>query len=314
MSWIPIPAELASVVAFVAWVVGRLAGDQWVWTQWLFWIPSVAVLTISLLAAALASWAAGSLGRLRAGAQWSVVMVAALATLGSEVGIPWQSDAPPTGALRILQWNTNWPAGDDPRSVEALASVPADIVLISNRGAITSPDQVRLWAGPDARVTGAGPFALVTKVPVVGATQVAAGGGPASRWWVARFEVLPPGWSGRPLRIAMVDLPSRPSLPRSAVAQALLRACEAGSLGEVDVVAGDFNATDGSVILTRCFPDFRDAMREAGHGWLATWPRRFPLWRIDHVLLAPGISAMGGRVIDPGVGGHRMSEVLIAPR
>jgi len=154
----------------------------------------------------------------------------------------------------------------------------------------------------------------VTTLPVREARQVFAGGTPGGRWWIARFEVLPPAWNGRPLRIAMVDLPSRPSLSRATVAAWLREACEQGSLGEFDVVAGDFNATDGSVILRSCFPGCRDALSEAGTGWLATWPRRFPLWKIDHVLVAPAIEVEEGRTVDPGVGDHRMTRVTLRPR
>jgi hypothetical protein len=244
----------------------------------------------------------------------AVAAVALSGVLANDLGLLPRHETAGGDAVRVLQWNTSWPSGDDERSLQALARTPADIVLISNRGAITSPDQVRRWAVTGSRVVGAGPFALVTRFPIVEARQVAAGGGPGARWWVARFEVEPPGWGGRTLRIGMVDLPSRPALSRDLVADALMQACESGSLGDVDMIAGDFNATDGSVILTRCFPGFRDAMREAGQGWLATWPRRFPLWRIDHILISGALQAVRGRVLDPGIGSHRMSEMIVGPR
>jgi endonuclease/exonuclease/phosphatase (EEP) superfamily protein YafD len=299
---------------FAAWFVGRLIGDAWWWSQWLFWIPSVTVLALAALALAVRC-VGGSAARTRgAAAQAVAILIALLAVLRSDLGVGVGAPLNAPDLVRVLQWNTNWPSSVDPRSMEALSRTNADIVLISNLGAITSPDQVWAWAGADARVVGAGPFALVTRWPVREAIQIAGGGGPGERWWVARFEVLPPGWDGVPLRIAMVDLPSRPSLSRSAVADVLLRACEEGALGEVDVVAGDFNATDGSVILQRCFPRYRDVLQEAGQGWLATWPRRFPLWRIDHLLIGSRIEALHGRTIDPGISSHRMTEGWLRTR
>jgi endonuclease/exonuclease/phosphatase (EEP) superfamily protein YafD len=294
--------------------VGRIAEDRWAWSQWLFWIPSVTVVALS--AGALATpWVTGEPRRWpRVALPMCVLLLSSVAMLRSDVGVGLNAAELGPGTLRVLQWNTNWPSSDDERSVQALASVPADIVLISNRGAITSPDQVRRWAGAEARVVGAGPFAMVTRWPVREAIQVSGGGGPGKRWWVARFEVLPPEWNGEPLRIAMVDLPSKPTLPRAAVAEALRQACDEGSLGDVDLVAGDFNATDGSVILSRCFPTFRDALQVAGRGWLATWPRRFPMWRIDHVLVSASIEPLQGRTIDPGISSHRMTEVRLRKR
>jgi endonuclease/exonuclease/phosphatase (EEP) superfamily protein YafD len=313
-SWCSTGAAILSLGSCAAWLVGRAAGDAWWWSQWLFWIPSAAVLLLALAALALGSLV-GRAGR-KSGLVLQVVvaLLALIALLRNDLGFRVREPAITAETVHVLQWNTNWPSSDDSRSAQALADTPADIVLISNRGAITSPDRVRLWAGPDARVVGAGPFALVTRWPVREAIQIAGGGGAGKRWWVARFEVLPPMWRGTPMRIAMVDLPSRPTLSRAAVAEALWQACDEGSLGDVDLVAGDFNATDGSVILSRCFPTFRDALQVAGRGWLATWPRRFPMWRIDHVLVSASIEPLQGRTIDPGISSHRMTEVRLRKR
>lgn len=302
----------ASIGVALAWLVGWACGDAWPWSQWLFWVPPFAV--------ALPAGAALVAVRLSRAGAWqrdaalhALIVLAAIGMgLWRACGFgPTMTDDP--RAVHLLQWNTDWPSGDDPRSMAFLAANPCDIVLLSNRGAITSPDQVHAWAGEDARVVGAGPFALVTRMPVVGARQVAVGGKGRQLWWVAQFEVAPPAWNGRTLRIAMVDLPSRPTIAKARIADGLIEACEQGGLGEVDLVAGDFNATDGSVIVTHCFPEFRDALAEVGRGWLATWPRRFPLWKIDHVLTGPEIAAVSARVVDPGVSHHRATIAELVP-
>lgn len=299
-----------SVAGFIAWLAGCALGDAWRWSQWLFWIPGFAVAVLA--AVALVAARAAVSRRRWSGPQACLLVTTLLSSLWQNLGFgPSGIDHPM--AVRILQWNTAWPSSDDARSADFLAAHPHDLVLISNRGAITSPDLVRAWAGTEARVVGAGPFALITRLPVIEARQVAVGGKGRQLWWVARFEVAPPTWSGRTLRIAMVDLPSRPTIAKSLVAEGLWQACEAGELGEVDLVAGDFNATDGSVILRRCFPAYRDALSVAGRGWLATWPRRFPLWKIDHVLLGDSVDAVAACTLDAVVSQHRATSVAVVP-
>lgn len=307
-------ARVASLLAFATFALGVAFEDRWLLTQWLSWIPAVAPFALAVLAMGASLLVRQGVWRRRAALQGILVLLTGTFVLRTSLGLPRdEPDASPM-QVRLLQWNTNWPACDDPRSMQALASAPADVVLISNRGSITSVDMVHRWAGAQSRVVGAGPFALVTTWPVVEARMVAAGGTGAGTWYIARFVVLPPDWHGRPLRIAMVDLPSRPSLPRIDVANAMAQAIGTGGLGEVDVVAGDFNAIGGSVILTRCFPRMRDAANEAGVGWYATWPRRFPLWQIDHTLVAPDMRCLRAWTIDPGTSSHRMTMSLLVPQ
>ena len=302
--------QWASIGVAIVWLAGWACGDDWRWSQWLFWIPPFAV--------ALPATAAWVVTRVWRVGHWKRDERVQAAIVVASIGMGlWRTvgagpaAAPDERAVSVLQWNTDWPSGDDARSIAFLAANQADIVALSNRGSITSPDLVRAWAGADARVVGAGPFAIVTHLPVIEARQVAVGGRGRQLWWVARFEVAPPAWNGRTLRIAMVDLPSRPTIAKALIAEGLREACEQGGLGEVDLVVGDFNATDGSVIIDRCFPRFRDALASCGRGWLATWPRSFPLWKIDHVLTGSGVRATAARTLDPGVSHHRATSASI---
>lgn len=307
-------AKLTALVSAVAWLLGVGFGDRWAWSQWLFWIPPLAVAVHAGGALALTLILDRRSAHFsRDGTVLSAIIVAGIAAgLHRSVGFGGRN-TDDQSSVSMLQWNTNWPSGDDPRAMEFLSANAADIVLISNRGANTSRDLVRTWAGEHATVVGAGPFALVTRLPVVEVRQVAVGGRGRQLWWVARFEVAPPSWNGRVLRIAMLDLPSRPTIPKALIAEGLRLACEEGGLGEVDVAAGDFNATDGSMIITTCFPGFRDALAEAGRGWLATWPRRFPIWKIDHVLLGASVRATTAETRDPGTSDHRATVTRILP-
>ena len=306
-------AQVGSLLSFTAFGAGVAFEDRWLLTQWLSWIPAVAPLGLGLLALGAALLVRQRAWRMRAWLQAALVVLATSAILRNSFGLPRAMPIASAQMVRLLQWNTNWPASDDPRSMQALASAPADVVLISNRGSVTSVDMVHRWAGAQSRVVGAGPFALVTEWPVIEARMVAAGGVGSSTWYLARFVVLPPAWNGRPLRIAMVDLPSRPSLPRIDIANAMVQSIQTSGLGEVDVVAGDFNAISGSMILSRCFPGMRDAANEAGVGWYATWPRRCPLWQIDHTLLGAELRCLRAWTIDPEISAHRMTMSILAP-
>ena len=189
-----------------------------------------------------------------------------------------------------------------------------DLFLISNRGSITTQNCVRQWAGPQFFSAGAGPFACVTTFPIEEARVIAASGKGNDMVWVAKFVVRPPSWNGRALRIAMVDLPSKPTLSRMQVAQELLIDIRRGDLGEVDIVVGDFNALPGSLIFSRVFPTFHDSWAQAGSGLRTSWPRLFPLWSIDHVLLTPDMRAISSVTANPGVSKHRMNIVSLRPR
>ena len=302
---------------FLVWGIGRIIGDRNSLVQWISWIPTLGVVAFGLV------WLACRAGdrRRHRVRRWGGLACAALACGAAVRGEfrPWTDHvAPSPQDIRIVQWNTDHPSGNDPRSMTALATICAehdvDLFLISNRGSITTQNCVRQWAGPQFFSAGAGPFACVTTFPIEEARVIAASGKGNDMVWVAKFVVRPPSWNGRALRIAMVDLPSKPTLSRMQVAQELLIDIRRGDLGEVDIVAGDFNALPGSLILSRVFPNFHDSWAQAGSGLRTSWPRLFPLWSIDHVLLTPDMRAISSVTANPGVSKHRMNIVSLRPR
>ena len=302
---------------FFVWCIGRIIGDRNSLVQWISWIPTLGVVAFGLV------WLACRAGdrRRHRVRRWGGLACAALACGAAVRGEfrPWTDHvAPSPQDIRIVQWNTDHPSGNDPRSMTALATICAehdvDLFLISNRGSITTQNCVRQWAGPQFFSAGAGPFACVTTCPIEEARVIAASGKGNDMVWVAKFVVRPPSWNGRALRIAMVDLPSKPTLSRMQVAQELLTAVHRGDLGDVDIVAGDFNALPGSLILSRVFPNFHDSWAQAGSGLRTSWPRLFPLWSIDHVLLTPDMRAISSVTANPGVSKHRMNIVSLRPR
>ena len=302
---------------FFVWGIGRIIGDRNSLVQWISWIPTLGVVAFGLV------WLACRAGdrRRHRVRRWGGLACAALVCGAAVRGDfrPWTDHAAPSPQdIRIVQWNTDHPSGNDPRSMTALATICAehdvDLFLISNRGSITTQNCVRQWAGPQFFSAGAGPFACVTTFPIEEARVIAASGKGNDMVWVAKFVVRPPSWNGRALRIAMVDLPSKPTLSRMQVAQELLIDIRRGDLGEVDIVVGDFNALPGSLIFSRVFPTFHDSWAQAGSGLRTSWPRLFPLWSIDHVLLTPDMRAISSVTANPGVSKHRMNIVSLRPR
>jgi len=71
---------------------------------------------------------------------------------------------------------------------------------------------------------------------------------------------------------------------------------------EAVLVAGDFNAPTGSHNLR--LPGLRHAQAEVGSGWHRTFPRAFPLWALDHVLVNDGVVLESCETIDAEVGDH----------
>ena len=315
--WARLLIDAAWFSLFAVWFLGRVIGDRNSLLQWISWIPTLGVVAFGCV------WLACRAGdrRRHRWRRWGGLACAALA-VGAAVRGDFKPWIDPVAAspqdIRIAQWNTDYPSGNDPRSITALANISAEhateIFLISNRGSITTQECVHAWAGPDFSIAGAGPFACVTTFPIEEARVIAVTGQARDLVWVAKFVVRPPSWNGKPLRIAMVDLPSNPTLSRTRVAQELLVAINRGDLGEVDIVAGDFNALPGSTIISSVFPTFHDSWAQAGTGLRESWPRQFPLWSIDHVLLSPNMRAVSSVTANPGVSKHRMNIVSLRPR
>lgn len=116
---------LGAVVLLGAWAFGRVVTDRWVWSQYLFWIPSLLVLPAGAAALAAAmGLRAGSrriVGRPWAGSRlerrWVCVSAGALAAAAAwvvTVEYRWLSPSPAasTSPFRVLHWNATDRIGD----------------------------------------------------------------------------------------------------------------------------------------------------------------------------------------------------------
>lgn len=72
------------------------------------------------------------------------------------------------------------------------------------------------------------------------------------------------------------------------------------------IFGGDFNAPASDISHRQLGRDFLDAFAAAGTGWGDTYPRRFPILRIDHVYVTRHFVPVRCRVVETKNSDHRM--------
>ncbi len=252
-----------------------------------------------------------------------------------------------TGSLRVVFWNQ---AGRDLGDIAPhLMPQEPDVLVLANSHSGTPSGALAeaLGAGGPVDVAQGWPFDCFSRLPVrrwgsvsLGLDGRSRGGEGSTRedsGWAAFYEVET---ERGPLTIWAIDLPSDPSLARLPLAReagsavrgwrgvARVRGPDGGrrserseraGFPEPDIVVGDFNIPRGSASMREFFraagaPGLRNAFDEAGWGWERTWPRRGPVWAIDHCFVGGRVRAVSFGAIDPGVGGHRAVVVDLVRR
>lgn len=108
------------------------------------------------------------------------------------------------------------------------------------------------------------------------------------------------------IRFYAVHMPSvRPGHEsmRNAALRRLATAVETDGADHV-VVAGDFNTASTDNNMSTLVPPLTDSREQARGGFGFTWPARFPVTRLDHVLYR-GFDATSDEVLDRGSSDHR---------
>ncbi|MBT8486366.1 MAG: hypothetical protein HKO59_10840 [Phycisphaerales bacterium] len=296
---------MLTILLAVAWLAGRGVSDRVVWSQWLRWIPTAALIGVLLLG--LAAARAGPATRWRR--RRTIVSVIALTvTLGHfallEHRLLRRPPAAPDG-MSLSVWHMGFRRTSDAMRTHtrtAARALFADITLLIDghdiRGEIidTRPD--------DTGSVIQGRFTLITRLPILEARTFIA----TDHFDVVQFR-LDDGADG--LVLLAVDLPSDPRLPRSELAGTLRRLLDETGVATPDIVAGDFNIPRGSHSIERVFPTLHHAYRDGGHGYASTYPRVYPLYHIDHLLLDAGWRATRYDIVDPGVGRHRAQRAWV---
>jgi len=311
LSWV---FALAAMLTAVFWGTGRVLTDTVPSLQQLHWIPTVAALTVTVLAIGFLLIAApgAALRRWRnalcivAGLQ-GVMLLQDWKPLAQAVAAPAVADA--AAPIRIAHVNANWPGAESIERARAYARCTrdawgesgADVLFISETGSMLSMEAQGALLTADCSVFFVGRFGVVSRIPVVRATPLMDDGKIAASW--VEFG----SWRGNEaFAVLLVDLPSNPSLSRRDVLARMSASLRGRVTAEPDLVVGDLNVARGSGSVASVWPRHREAFAEQGRGWGATYPRHLPLWHIDLMLIGQRVRLLDYSVRDSGAGKHSM--------
>ncbi len=125
---------------------------------------------------------------------------------------------------------------------------------------------------------------------------------------------------GRSIVIWAIDMPSEPRGWRLAMARDAARRLDelaalpegtAGRLPTPDLILGDFNTPRGSASLGLISRGYPHAFDQAGRGHVASWPREWAMFHIDHIFVGPDLRATSYRTTDLGISEHRSQSAEI---
>jgi hypothetical protein len=316
LAWLVIwTFTLAAVLMAVLWGIGRVLTDTVPSLQQLHWIPTIAALAFTVLALALSTVRARSqsLRRWR-GALWIIACLQGAVLLLQD----WKPLSRPRTAaavaqsrvpVRLAHVNANWSGADAVERARAYARCVksewgesgADVLLISEVGSLLSIEARGSLMADDCDTIFVGRFGIVSRIPVVRSLPIMDDGK------IALSSVEFGAWKGNePFSLLLVDLPSDPAVSRRNVLERMSVALRERLTDEPSVVVGDLNISRGSKSVSSVWPRHREAFAEQGRGWGATYPRQFPLWHIDFMLIGGHTQLLDYCVQDPGAGKHRM--------
>ncbi len=206
--------------------------------------------------------------------------------------------------LRVLTHNVDAANPDPEKTAQDLIAADADVMALEE---ITSSD-LKVYKAAFAKLY---PFqvsrdtvALWSKYPVVETTSVDVG----FKWTRAlRAEVSTP--EGKVavyvahLASVRVGTSGFTSDQRNDTIKALGRQIADERLAGV-IVMGDFNGTANDRSLAPLTAGLRSAQGAAGTGFGFTWPAKFPMARIDHILVR-GVTPTKAWVMSPTGSDHR---------
>jgi endonuclease/exonuclease/phosphatase family metal-dependent hydrolase len=213
----------------------------------------------------------------------------------------------------VLHWNPRVPGNHSLEFGRALASVPADVILISNPGRMTRPAIAEQWLPEGWSIQDCGPMGLATRLPVESVQVLTFVVHPFEiGHWMVRVHLRTKG--GTSLEILCVDLPSGVHLLRPKIAHMVRDAlAKHPDLPAPDLIVGDFNNEPGSRVF-EAFPESAPPTCRESCGWLCSFPRLLPLWRIDGMRTGPTWEFQNYQTIDLGVGLHRAQLGVVIPK
>jgi vancomycin resistance protein VanJ len=308
---------IALALLLAAWALCVWGRDESLASMLATHLPAALYIALGLAALA-ASLAARSL----AGAVAALAcLTIALVPLGG-----WTTPsrpAPPLMKHRALTWNVEqWTYGGAPLA-RAIAELSPDVLCLQEARSYGSFPGDREWndfvaALPGYRLIRHGEVAIGTRWPVLSEQRVTLH---EELWRRPLLDVTlqtPEGGSVRVLNAHLVHTGYYGKRPSKLVMSAVERRKQAerilahlGSSTEPTLLCGDLNAAPNSEVLSLLQQRLSDAWRLRGHGFGMTSTARWPLRRIDYLLVS-GLDVGEIRVLDQPLSDHRALTATFA--
>ena len=294
-------ASIATVFALCCtgvWILGEILSDRWTWSQWIAWIPTLALLIVVVCATSVAIISNSKLQSFLLS-----VTACSLFIWFSTVENHFFTTNNKTGDLRIVSWTMSHSKKNvSYESAETLIELDGDLTLLTHGWYVRGEPIVKEWLGSTGRRVINGPFTLLTKLKPLNVQTLVASDG----IFISMFEIDATPMLGRSIVLWAVDFPSSFQVPKMEIAERARRLLETIDVPLPDIVIGDFNMTRNSASIKTLFPTLHDASDDGGFGWIASYPMAFPLYHIDHVLLEDSLMAQSYHLINPHIGRHRV--------
>ena len=297
----------------IAWFVGRVASDRFVWSQWLLWIPTPVALAAAAIGVVISLRPAFESRRRTYRIALSLSALVAIAAYFGLMEHHFLRGHPesPTG-LHLINLNASHDPDEDIATlIETIVKHHNDLTVLSSAHRVDWRRQLHDALGSKIRPNHVGTFVILTSLKIVRLEPIAF---TKDDIQISLLEIESRASTKGRLRLYLVDLPSKPSRSRWAIAKKVRHLLDESDVPPPDLVLGDFNITRSSAAMQYMFPALRHAYENAGSGYGATFHRRFPLYHIDHVLLSDDWHATSYRLVDPGIGRHMLQSTHITPR
>lgn len=292
------------------WLVGRIVSDRFLWSQFLLWIPTPATLVFVALGV-MASFRPGSTKkrRKRRHLVWGGILVAMAFVFLFVENRFHRIKTPERNGLRVMHWTMSHARRPRDAHIENVEELIGDVSFLSEAYGLNWPEAMDTLLGSEGKMARAGRYWILSTIDIIEArTIISRDGVEISLVRLDTTEQL-----GRVLIVYLIDLPSSPTVGRAAQARSVRHLLDGMSIPRADLIVGDFNTPRGSRSLSILFPDMHHAYDDAGRGYGASFHRVFPLYHIDHILLADDLRASSYELKDPEVGRHLVQTTTIVP-
>ena len=302
-----------SVCVIVAWLVGQILSDRYTFSQWLLWIPTPFAIAFALVGsiALLPKKPANRLDKTQLAC--CICIPIAIVIYFALLEHHFLRGATNTHtSFKVIHFNTVTATDEElEHFISDVLAQNADLIVL------TSPNRPKIFDAltesykADGNTFVVRPFRIFSRHEILESRLIVSNLGIT----VVLLRIDTTSKLGKEITIYAVDLPSEPKISRMQTAQRLRAMLNDANAPLSDLVLGDFNMTRRGAALKTAFPNLVHAYAQAGTGYGATYPRKFPLFHIDHILLAQTLQAQTYQLINPQAGRHmlQIAEIRTKP-